>query len=165
MFMRKHGGMTALFCGISQGKVKVAGENYSIDQMAADHVSYTTRYPSLHMCVGGGLRASWTKSGIAVPETASPDFIFKKLFVNDSQEASKALGKDLNDQGSILDLVRGNAKSVLNKASKNDKEKVDEYLTAIRDAENLKLQGQKQWLNKTKPSADYKIEGKTSLQR
>ena len=155
----KHGAMSALFCGISQGKVKVAGENYSIDQMAADHVSYTTRYPSLHMSVGGGLKASWTKSGISVPETGSPDEIFRKLFVNDSEAASKVIGKDLNDQGSILDLVRGNAKSVLNKASKNDKEKVDEYLTAIRDAE-LKLQGRKQWLGKKKPETDFKIEGR-----
>ncbi|MCM8529700.1 MAG: DUF1552 domain-containing protein [Lentisphaeraceae bacterium] len=155
----KHGAMSALFCGTSQSKVKVAGENYSIDQLAADHVSYTTRYPSLHMCVGGGLKASWTKSGISVPETTSPELIFKKLFVNDSVATSKALGKEINDQGSILDLVRGNAKAVLNKASKNDKEKVDEYLTAIRDAE-FKLQGRKQWLGKKKHTTDFKIEGK-----
>ena len=155
----KHGGMSALFSGIESHKTKTAGENYSLDQMAADHVSYTTRYPSMHMCVGGELKASWTKSGINVPEISSPDDIFNKLFVNDSQEASKALGREISDQGSILDLVRGNAKSVLNKASKNDKEKVDEYLTAIRDAEQ-KLQGQKQWIGKKKPGTSFKIEGR-----
>lgn len=154
-----HGGMSALFSGIESSKAKTAGENYSLDQMAADHVSYTTRYPSLHMCVGGGLRASWTKSGISVPETSSPELIFRKLFVNDSEAANKAIGKELVDQGSILDLVRGNAKSVLNNVSKNDKEKVDEYLTAIRDAES-KLQGRKQWLNKKKVNTDFKIEGR-----
>lgn len=155
----KHGGMSALFCGIESNKTKTAGENYSIDQMAADHVSYTTRYPSLHMSVGGGLNASWTKSGINVPEISSPELIFKKLFVNDNAAASKALGKDLRDQGSILDLVKGNAQSVLSKASKNDKEKVNEYFTAIRDAES-KLQGRKQWIDKVKPSTDFKIEGR-----
>lgn len=155
----KHGAMSALFCGIESGKTKAAGENYSLDQMAADHVSYKTRYPSLHMAVGGGLNASWTKSGINVPETGSPDLIFKKLFVNDSAAASKAIGKELSDQGSILDLVRGNAKTVLSKVSSNDKDKVDEYLTAIRDAES-KLQGRKQWLGKKKPDTDFKIEGR-----
>ena len=153
-----HGGMSALFCGVTK-ETKVAGANYSLDQMAADHVSYTTRYPSLHMCVGGGLGASWTKSGINVPETNSPSLIFNRLFVNDSDTANKAIGKELTVQGSILDLVRGDVKSVLRNASKNDKEKVDEYLTAIRNAER-KLQGRERWINKAKTSVDYKIEGR-----
>ena len=44
-------------------KKATAGENISMDQVAAAHVGYQTRFPSLHISLGGTQGASWTASG------------------------------------------------------------------------------------------------------
>jgi hypothetical protein len=129
-----------------------------MDQIAAEHVGYKTRFPSLHVAVGGKLGASWTRSGIQVREHGDPRELFKLLFVKDSAEAIKKREKDLREQGSILDLLRQQTKQFERRTNPSDKAKLDEYLTAIREAET-KLQGMQHWLNEPKPDADYDNSG------
>lgn len=153
----KHGAMKSVLSGVSPAGAPT-GSAVSMDQVAADHVGYQTRFPSLHVCVGGSLGASWTKSGIRVREHGNPRDLFKLLFVRDSAAAVKAREKELDEQGSILDLLRDQTRQFERRTNPADRKKLDEYLTAIREAE-IKLQGMQRWLNTPKPAVEYDATG------
>jgi len=141
----KHGGIKSLLNGVLNNNAK-PGENVSIDQVAAGHLGYTTRFPSLHISLGGSENASFTQSGIKLRQETSPSALFKKLFVADSAAARKARALELEEQGSVLDLIRTRARRLERDVSRRDKAKLDEYLTAIREAEE-RLQGIRKWQN------------------
>ena len=153
----KHGAMKSVLSGINAAN-SPQGAAVSVDQVAAEHVGYKTRFPSLHVSLGGNLGASWTRSGIKVREHADPRKLFDLLFVKDSAAAIKQSQKDLKEQGSILDLLREQTKQFERRTNASDKHKLDEYLTAIREAE-IKLQGMQSWLHKPKPTVDYDASG------
>lgn len=149
----KHGSMNSLLSGVDAKKA-AAGENISMDQVAAQHVGYQTRFPSLHISLGGSQGASWTASGIKVREESDPLDLFRKLFVNDPKAAKEARKLELDQQGSVLDLVRSQAKRLEKSVNPTDREKLDEYLTAIREAEE-KIQGMQRWQEVRKPSVEF----------
>ncbi|MBC8326153.1 MAG: DUF1552 domain-containing protein [Verrucomicrobia subdivision 3 bacterium] len=145
----KHGGMNSFLSGVDAKKART-GENQSLDQVAAAHVGYRTRFPSVHISLGGSQGSSWTASGIKVREESDPLLLFKKLFVTDSPAARKARQLELDRQGSVLDLVRGQAKRLEHSINAADKAKLEEYLTAIREAEE-RIQGIQRWQKIPKP--------------
>lgn len=149
----KHGSMNSLLSGVN-AKNATAGENISMDQVAAAHVGYQTRFPSLHISLGGSQGASWTASGIKVREESDPLDLFRKLFVNDPKAAKEARKRELDQQGSVLDLVREQAKQLERSVNPTDRKKLDEYLTAIREAES-RIQGIQRWQNIPKPEVDF----------
>lgn len=145
-----HGGPKSFLNGLPGSAFK-SEKITSVDQVAAHSLGYRTRYPSLHIGVGGQAAASYSESGIKLRPEGSPQSLFKKLFVNDSEAAKKALAVEIEEQGSVLDLVKGQAKMLERTISRRDRDKLDEYLTAIREAEQ-RLQGLKRWQNVAKPS-------------
>ncbi|MEM7600347.1 MAG: DUF1552 domain-containing protein [Verrucomicrobiota bacterium] len=150
----KHGGIYSLLNGVLNKNAR-PGQNVTIDQVAASHVGYTTRFPSLHISLGGAESASYSASGIRMRQETSPNALFQKLFVEDSAAARRARAVELEERGSVLDLVRTQAKRLEKGVSRVDREKLDEYLTAIREAEE-RLQGMRRWQKIEKPevSAD-----------
>lgn len=149
----KHGAMNSLLSGVDAKKAS-AGENVSMDQVAAAHVGYETRFPSVHISLGGSQGASWTASGIKVREESDPLDLFRKLFVNDPAAARKARRLELDQQGSVLDLVRGQAARLEKSVNAADRRKLDEYLTAIREAE-ARIQGIKRWQEIPRPEVEF----------
>lgn len=149
----KHGGMNSLLSGVDAKRANT-GQNISVDQVAAAHVGYETRFPSVHISLGGNQGSSWTASGIKVREENDPLDLFQKLFVNDSAAAKKARQLELEQQGSVLDLVRSQAKRLEKKVNAPDREKLDEYLTAIREAEE-RIQGIQRWQAIPKPKVKF----------
>ena len=148
----KHASANSFLSGVD-ARTCVAGENVSIDQLAAAHVGYQTRFPSVHISIGGSQGASWTPSGIKVREETDPLDLFQKLFVNDSAAANRARRAELTQQASVLDLVRSQVKRIESGVSAQDRAKLDEYLTAIREAE-ASIQGQRRWQEVPKPNAE-----------
>ncbi|MCO8123474.1 DUF1552 domain-containing protein [Stieleria sp. TO1_6] len=149
----KHAAMNSLLSGVD-AKKSSAGENCSMDQVAAAHAGYQTRFPSVHISLGGSQGASWTASGIKVREESDPLDLFRKLFVNDPLAARQARKLELDQQGSVLDLVRGQAKRLAKSVNPTDREKLDEYLTAIREAESS-IQGIQRWQDVPKPAVAF----------
>ena len=149
----KHGAMNSLLSGVDAKKAS-AGQNVSMDQIAANHVGYATRFPSIHISLGGSQGASWTASGIKVREESDPLDLFRKLFVNDPPAAKRARKLELEQQGSVLDLVRGQAARLEKNINASDRKKLDEYLTAIREAE-LRIQGIRRWQDIPKPKVEF----------
>ena len=64
-----------------------------------------------------------------------------------------------NDRrSSILDSINDQANSLNGRLSRLDREKLEEYLTAVRDVEN-KLEMSQQWIGKPKPKVDMQEPG------
>ena len=126
----------------------------SLDQRAAEHVGSSTRFPSLTIGsdtgLHGGCRMSWTRTGTRVPPIAGPRELFRKLFIDGKPEEQARAMDRIALQGSILDAVLGDAKELGRRVSTSDQQKVDEYLSSVRDVET-KLQLQKHWQTISKP--------------
>ena len=129
--------------------------NISLDQRAAESIGGATRFSSL--TVGpedgptGGCEMSWTRSGTRVPPISGPKQLFQKLFVNDNNADRARAGKRFTLQGSMLDAVHGDAKSLGRHLGKRDQEKLEEYFTSLRDVEK-QLELAKRWSDVPKPS-------------
>lgn len=128
--------------------------NISVDQRAAETVGGVTRFPSLAVGsedgISGGCRMSWTRSGARVPPVPTPKELFQKLFVDDEADARDNAATRFDRHGSILDAVAGDARSLARRLDPRDREKLDEYLTSVRDVEkNIELS--RGWLDVPKP--------------
>ena len=149
----KHGSMNSVLSGVDANQAG-PGENVSMDQVAAEHVGYRTRFPSVHISLGGSQGMSWTRSGIKVREESDPLALFRKLFVEDPEAAKRARELELTQQGSVLDLVRERARRLGSSVNAADRAKLDEYLTAIREAEE-RIQGIQRWQEVPKPDVEF----------
>ena len=105
----------------------------SMDQVAASGVGAATRFSSLQLQAGNTGDAkhslSWAQGGIPLPTIGNPRALFEQLFAGRQQQAS------LNNAKSVLDHVLEDAHSLQRKLGKQDNEKLEEYLTSIRDVE------------------------------
>lgn len=132
--------------------------NVTIDQYLADEVGFQTRFPSLTVGseggIHGGCQIAWTKSGVRVPPITGPAQLFEKLFVSDSKERQARQKQDNHVQASILDSVLEEANRLSRQVNKEDKDKLDEYLTSVRDVEK-RLELRQRWASLPKPDAPF----------
>ncbi|HQW28755.1 MAG TPA: DUF1552 domain-containing protein [Verrucomicrobiales bacterium] len=132
--------------------------NVSIDQYLADEVGFETRFPSLTVGseggIHGGCQIAWTKSGVRVPPVTGPAELFEKLFITDSKERQARRVEENQVQASILDSVLEEANRLSKQVNKEDKDKLDEYLTSVRDVEK-RLELRQQWTSHPKPEAPF----------
>ena len=130
----------------------------SLDQyMAQTHrLGAGTRFSSLTLSSDGGVgmptRAntlSFSNNGQAIPSFNRPAVVFERLFGlrGDSIEAQR---KGLTRTGSHLDLLLAEAKSLHRKLGKNDQDKLDQYLTSVREIEQ-DVERSARWLDMPKP--------------
>jgi len=132
--------------------------NVSLDQYLADAVGFQTRFPSLTIGseggIHGGCQIAWTKSGVRVPPVTGPAQLFEKLFVSDSPERQTRRVQENHLQGSILDSVREEANRLSRQMNREDQDKLDEYLSSVRDVEK-RLELRQRWATQPKPKAPF----------
>ncbi|MEQ1860198.1 MAG: DUF1552 domain-containing protein [Chthoniobacteraceae bacterium] len=132
--------------------------NVTIDQYLADEVGHQTRFPSLTVGseggIHGGCQIAWTKSGVRVPPITNPAELFEKLFVGDSKDRQVRRKQENHVQASILDSVREEANRLSRHVNQEDKDKLDEYLTSVRDVEK-RLELRRRWTSQPKPQAPF----------
>ncbi len=132
--------------------------NVTIDQYLADEVGFETRFPSLTVGseggIHGGCQIAWTKSGVRVPPVTNPAELFEKLFVTDTPERRARRMQENHVQASILDSVLEEANRLSKQVNTEDKDKLDEYLTSVRDVEK-RLELRQRWTNQPKPKAPF----------
>jgi hypothetical protein len=152
-----HFAVHSFLSGVRQVDAKgMPDGNISLDQRMAETVGGATRFPSLTLGseegLHGGCMMCWTRSGTRVNPIQGPRELFRKLFVNES-EAEQVRTKDrLSLQGSILDAVNMDARSLKNRLDGRDKEKLDEYFTSVREVEKV-LELRQKWAGVPKPDA------------
>ncbi len=125
----------------------------SLDQLIAAHLGGSTRLPYLCLANDGG-SLSWTANGVNIPAESSPSRLFKTLFVDGTNQEINQQVRELKRGRSILDTVRGDAQQLDRKLGPEDRQKLDEYFTAIRDLET-RIGQSEQWTTRPKPKVDY----------
>ena len=123
----------------------------SLDQAAASHVGYVTRFPSIVMGTVSPQSQSYTTGGVMVPAAISPASLFAKLFLQGEAQAVAREKQRLADGGSILDRLRRDAKAMQDSVSAADAAKLDAYFEAVRTAER-ELVEVRAWLDRPKPT-------------
>lgn len=155
-----HFAMSSFLSGVRTADAKGMPEgNITLDQRAAETIEGRTRFESLVLGsengIHGGCLMSWTRSGTRVPPISTPRELFRKLFVTEDAAGVAAANERLDLKASILDAVRGDAKSLETRLGRRDKEKLDEYFTSVRDVEQ-QIELRRRWAVVPKP--DPKIE-------
>ncbi|HZE98563.1 MAG TPA: DUF1552 domain-containing protein [Planctomycetota bacterium] len=144
---------SASFLTGTQGAGRPGFKNeISLDQFAAEQMGGETRFPSLSLS-GEGPGLSWTRTGAPVPAATSPSKVFAQYFLADSPEEHIAQARRLADGRSILDDVGVEAKRLRSDVGTDDREKLDEYATSVRDLEK-RLAQDEMWFKKPKPKVD-----------
>ena len=125
----------------------------SLDQAAAEHLGSLTRFPSLALSGEGSGGLSWTRTGALIPADNSPSKVFAQLFLEGRANEVREQMRRLEDGRSILDDVREQAKSLRTGLGNEDRNKLDEYLTSVRELE-LRMVNDESWAKKPKPKVD-----------
>lgn len=133
--------------------VKTAGANIhvgkSVDQVAAEHIGSQTRLPSLELGTEAGRNAgncdsgyscayssniSWRTPTQPMAKEINPRLAFERLFGNGG-EGSSEQKKRMFYRKSILDMVATDATELKKSLGQNDRHKLDEYFTSVREIE------------------------------
>ncbi|MEO6003308.1 MAG: DUF1552 domain-containing protein [Opitutus sp.] len=123
----------------------------SIDQVMANEIGHLTRFPSLEMTCDANRRSAGCDSGYAcsyvynvswknpttpmTPE-ANPRLMFERLFGSGSHgERALNAQRRMATRKSVLDFVVEDARRMTRSLDVNDRAKMDQYLTGVRDIE------------------------------
>ena len=123
----------------------------SADQLIAEVQGQSTRFASLELAIEGHSLA-WSRDGIQIPAERNTRTIFNMLF-GVEKESKSEITRRLTRRGSILDVVAEDAQRVTQKLGSEDRTKLDEYLTAVRQVE-VRTERAESWLNIPKPQID-----------
>ena len=127
----------------------------SLDQLIAERIGIETRYPYLALSTSGR-SLSWSANGVEIPAMTSPSKLFTALFIDGTPEEVAAEMQGLKRGRSILDTIGVRASQFEKGLGHGDQQKLDEYLTAVRDLEQ-RLQQSEGWVQRPKPNVDAEI--------
>lgn len=129
---------------IGQGK----RNRVSLDQMIAEKTAPHTRFSSLELS-NTGRSLSYNRDGIQLPAETTPAEIFSRLFEAPEGGIEKErLG--LQRRGSILDVVMEEAQELDRKMGSEDRTRLDQYLTSVREVE-IRTERADGWLDVPRP--------------
>ena len=123
----------------------------SVDQIAAQHIGASSRFPSLELgcddsrtvgnCDSGYSCAytnslSWRSQTTPNPPETNPRLVFERLFGSfDAGLDPETRARRQDYRRSVLDLTTERTKSLMGTIGASDRRKVDEYFTSIREVE------------------------------
>ncbi|RBP41192.1 uncharacterized protein DUF1552 [Roseimicrobium gellanilyticum] len=128
----------------------------SLDQYVAKQIGDKTRFASLTL---GDHSLSWTANGVPIPVEQSPAKAFAKLFLTGTPKEVAAQEQELDQGRSIMDTVLEDAKSIEGKVSAADRDKLDQFFTAVRETEQ-RLSKAQAWSQTPKPKVNAAQPGK-----
>ena len=129
----------------------------SVDQMIASLTASKTRFPSLELS-NQGQPLSVSPDGIALPTERNPAVVFQDLFVEPKGGVHKQRRR-LQRKQSMLDLVMKDAKSLSNKIGNEDRGRLAQYLTAVRELE-IRTERAEVWLETPRPKIESSVAAK-----
>lgn len=131
----------------------------SCDQELAAALGRETRFPSLVLGIKRGTgfggyydqTLSWSPSGTPIPAENRPHVLFDQLFRPETAASLDAREAEFVRRASVLDSLVKEARQFSDTLGADDRRKLDEYLTGIRDLER-RMQDEKDWLRRPKPN-------------
>ena len=137
---------------LTAGKVGTTERNtISVDQLIAGKTAKQTRYSSLELS-NSSRSLAWNADGIQLPSQNNPSVVFKRLFEAPSGGIGK-LRRSLHRKGSILDAVLDDAKQLDKTLAKEDRGRLEQYLTSVREVE-IRTERADVWLDTPLPKVD-----------
>src|SRR5580704_9415413 len=127
----------------------------SLDQYMADRIGVKTRFPSLTLGVNvsqGQRSLTLTGAGVMIPCEDSASAVYRRLFLQGSNEAVEQQIDRLKLGQSIMDAVANDANSLKNQLGSADRERLDQYMTGVRELEH-RMMLSSAWERKPKPKA------------
>lgn len=153
-----NGGHSAENCFLTaaRGPTKSGFRNQiSLDQYAVEKLGQLTRFPTLNLGVNidkANRSLSWTRDGVLLPAEDSAPALFRRMFVQGDREAVEKQLRALDERGSILDTLMDHTKSLSRDLGSDDRSRLDQYLTSVREVEERLLTA-REWELKPKPVA------------
>ena len=140
---------------------KARHNSISCDQVAAAHLGQETRYQSLQLnCENGdsgnghgGVAMSYREDGSPLPGFASPLEVYFKVFGGNVNR--EEMLHTLKQRRSIFDILEFEGSSTKRLLTHDDREKLEDYTTSIRDIE-LALIREEEWIDIPYPKATQK---------
>jgi hypothetical protein len=149
-----HGREIAFLSGVlPETSAAFPERNMSIDQIVARRTGASTRFASINACLERSIRLSWNANGVDIAPFTDAHRMYDHLFLNLTAQERKQRRQMLQQNGSVLDVVRQQFANVRRRASKNDQIRLDLYANSLRDLEK-NLVGRKQWVDRDKPEFD-----------
>jgi len=124
----------------------------SIDQLAVESIGHHTRFPFLALGVNGqhdGL-LSVSRDGVFVPPELSPAKVYRRLFTPDTAQESEQRMREIGQRVNTLDFVNEKAKRLSHSLGTEDRARLDQYLTSVRELEQ-RLEQARVWQQREKP--------------
>lgn len=125
----------------------------SLDQFAAERLPQETRFRSLNLGVNidkANRSLSWTRDGQLLPVEDSPTLLFQRLFQQAPGENREQNLRRIDQRRSILDVLLEETSSVQNQLGRDDRSRLDEYLTSVREVEE-RLRVAREWEMRERP--------------
>ena len=129
----------------------------SLDQYAIEHLGQRTRFPTLNLGVNidrGNRSLSWSRDGALLPAEDKPSALFRKMFIQGSPREIERRLHSLKERGSILDTLRADAKRLQTRSGHEDKFRLDQYFTSIRELEKGLIVAE-EWETRPKPTINH----------
>lgn len=131
-----------------------------LDQVVAQHTKQHCRQPSLVLSIDAGTgflsrtgTISYSLEGRPIPAENSPRRIFDRLFRGDRSSLTSEHEK-LQRRIKLVDAVVENARSLDRQLGKNDRERMDQYLTSLNEVESRLIASEK-WIDIPLKKQDY----------
>jgi hypothetical protein len=125
----------------------------SLDQLLVERLNPNTRFASLTLGTRSGT-ISFTRAGVLIPCETRPSTLFTRMFVNGSPAQVAAQVRRLEDGQSVMDAVLTPARQLQSEVSAHDREKLDQYFSAVRDVEK-RLTSNQEWARRPRPVVSY----------
>lgn len=151
-----NGGHSAENCFLTaaRGPTKSGFRNQiSLDQFAVEKLGQLTRFPNLNLGVNidkANRSLSWTRDGVLLPAEDSATALFRRMFVQGDENEVKGQLNRLDERGSILDTLTDDTKKLSQSLGTNDRARLDQYLTSVREVEE-RLRTAREWELTPKP--------------
>jgi hypothetical protein len=153
-----HHAEVALLTGVAPEGVRDMGDirnTISLDQEAAERLGGETRFPYLSLGGGGTGALSWNRKGVKVPAEGRATQVFKQLLIDGTPEEVAREVEKIEAGQSILDGVREEARTLARTLGPSDRQRLDQLLASIREAEE-RLRRDQAWVKKPKPKVKVK---------
>ena len=141
---------------LTGGKIGPSERNtISVDQLMAQVTAPQTRYSSIEMS-NQGHSLAYSADGIQLPAQASPGVVFRDMFTEPQGGIAKQR-RGLQRRGSILDAVLDESNTLGNQLGKDDRGRLEQYLTSVREVE-IRTQRADKWLDTPRPKVDPAVQ-------
>ena len=127
----------------------------SLDQYAIETLVPDTRFGSLVLASSSSRGLSFTRSGVPIPAEERPSRVFRNMFVNGTPAEISAQVQRLKQGQSVMDTVLSEARDFQRGLGKQDRNKLDEFFTSVREVEQRMVKAQ-EWALRPKPRVDAK---------